>query len=317
MMAVSLKGKVWTQEQQIDELAQRMAIAMSDMNHETPSFKPNPDDVIVAVPPKNGTTWLLHICHQIRMQGQEPDFEDQIDVLTWIEGSEKLFRIDPAAKVQPAKPYIFFTHLVYPLVPLGGRLIYCFRDQCDAVISAYHYFNSGLSLKGRVDLSIFASSRLQEVEKRLQDLLLWWEHRRDDDLLLLFFDDLLENHSECVRRIAKFIQVECDNSVVARVVHTTKHAEMARNCSKFHTRQLALRVAEKVGESPPQDGEMISRVRKDGGKTGEGRLLLPVEVQQSIDQLWQKIVTTKLGFKNLKEMRDFWNRERLSLDIVR
>ena len=105
------------------------------------------------------------------------------------------------------------------------------------------------------------------------------------------------------------MQVKCDEDVIARVVHTTSHAEMARHSSKFHTRQLAVRVAEEIGEVLPHESETISRVRKDGGKSGEGRLLLSTDVQQSIDQLWQNIVGAKLGFKNLNEMRDSWKRE--------
>ena len=300
----------WTLEQQEYELKRRMAVARSDM-YKAPSFSPHPTDVIVAVPPKNGTTWLLHICHQIRMQGCEPDFEDQMDVLTWIEGSEKLFGVDPATKKQPAKPYLFFTHLTYPMVPPGGRKIYCFRNQTDAIVSAYYYFNSALSLNGRVSLSVFALSRLEEVETRLNDLLLWWGHRHDDDLLFLFFDDVKEDHVGCVRRIAKFMHVECNEEVISRVVHTTTHAEMARLSSKFHTRGLATRIAKEVGEECPSPCELVTRVRKDGGKSGEGERLLPAEVLQKIDELWKKIVTAKLGFQDVREMREHWRREQL------
>ena len=45
----------WTLEEQIQELNKRMKVAGSDMTYEL-SFKPNPDDVIVVVPPKCGTT---------------------------------------------------------------------------------------------------------------------------------------------------------------------------------------------------------------------------------------------------------------------
>ena len=76
--------EVWTPEQQVQELKRR-ADAIASTLTEKPSFKPDPDDVIVATPPKNGTTWTLHICHQIRMQGQEPDFEDQNDIIGLIE----------------------------------------------------------------------------------------------------------------------------------------------------------------------------------------------------------------------------------------
>ena len=65
-------------------------------------------------------------------------------------------------------------------------------------------------------------------------------------------------------------------------------------------------IADKIGEKMPSERELIGRVRKDGGKSGEGKQKLPVEVQQRIDQTWQEIVTAKLGFKDLKEMREAW-----------
>ena len=306
--------EVWTPEQQIQELKRRADAIVSNLV-EKPSFNPNPDDVIVAVPPKNGTTWLLHICHQIRMQGQEPDFEDQNDVIGLIELLEisKKTGRKLAALEQPAKPRIFAIHHRHEFVPKGGRIIYCFRDQKDAVLSHYHFLNTLVSLRGRVSLSIFSQYfMLEKVELNLRDLLVWWEHRHNSDLLLLFFDDIKEDHEGCVRRIAKFMGVQCDDDVIARVVHTTTHAEMARHHSKFGVRRFATVIAEKLGESPPPEGESISRVRKDGGKSGEGKQKLPVEVQQRIDQMWQEIVTAKLGFKDLKEMREAWKIEQSS-----
>ena len=302
----------WTPEQQIQELKRRMGAAMSQMmSHEKPAFKPNPDDVTVAMPPKNGTTWMMHICHQIRMKGQEPDFENQLDVMCMLDISETLFGVNPATMVQPASPRLYTTHLPYPLVPEGGKRIFSFRDQKDAVVSAYHFFDSGLALKGRVSLPIFAQAYVQQVEKHIQDLVMWWEHRHDDDVLILFFDNLKEDHAGCVRRIAKFMGVDLDEDAVARVVHTTSHAEMSRQSSKFDTRKLMLKMSKLIGDEPPPEEEFVGRVRKDGGKSGEGKQKLPVEVQQRIDQMWQEIVTAKLGFQDLKEMREAWKKEQL------
>ena len=301
-----IRDEVWTPEQQIQELKKRTDAIVSSLVQK-PSFKPNPDDVIVAAPPKNGTTWLLHICHQIRMQGQEPDFEDQNDVIGLIELLEasKKTGTNLATLEQPAKPRIFATHLPHQVIPKGGRLIYCFRDQKDSLLSSYHFLNTLIALRGRVSLSIFAQHySFEQIEFRLKDLVVWWEHRHDDNLLLLFFDDLMEDHAGCVRRIAKFMGVDCDEDAVARVVHTTTHSEMARHYSKFSVRRFAEVLAEKIGEEPPPEGELVSRVRKDGGKSGEGKQKLPVEVQQHIDQMWQEIVTLKLGFQNLQEMRE-------------
>ena len=273
-----------------------------------PSFKPNPDDVIVATPPKNGTTWLLHICHQIRMKGKEPEFQNQVEVVTWIEGTKKRHRIEPGEKPQPAKPRLFCTHLHYPAVPAGGRRLYCFRDQKDAMISAYHFMDAILSLKGRVSMKNFSTIYLQLIEGYISDLLFWWEHRHDDDLCLFFFDDLKEDHEACVRRITQHINVKCDEETISRVVQSTTHAEMLKHHSKFDTRKHASDIAKRIGETLLPEGNQFSRVRRGGGRSGDGQQL-PVEIQQCVDDLWQEIVTAKLGFRDLNEMRKTWKEE--------
>ena len=304
-----VNSDVWTPNEQVKELKRRFVVGGP---HEF-SFQPRADDIIVAVPPKCGTTWLLHICHQIRMQGAEPDFDDQNDVITWIENSKHFFNLDPDehSMKQPPGIRILKSHLPYPAVPKGGKMIYCFRDQSDALYSSYKFVNSILSLKGRVTLPVFANDAIKDqfLEDTYRDLLTWWEHRHNKDVLFLFFDDLKEDHAGTVRRIAKFVGVECSDEVLAHVVHTTTHAEMAKHSSKFDAHNVAKIIAEKVGEKPEIRNDHVGCVRKDGGKSGEGRLLLPVDVQQYIDQKWQEMITDKLGYRNLKEMQDAWRND--------
>ena len=306
---VGTQNHEWSQERQIQEVVRKFKCYRELENQET-SFKPLPDNVIVAVAPKSGTTWLLHICHQLRMRGAELDFEYQTEVFTWIELAEKVFNLDPGTMPQPAKPHILATHLTYPLIPKGGRNIYCFRDQKDMLVSGYYYADWVFSLNGRVSLPNTALALMPQVEMNLNDLLLWWEHRHDDDILLFFFDDLLEDHTGSVHRIAKFIGVDCDEDTLARVVHTTTHAEMARHHRKFDTHAIAMHIAQKAGDTLLPVNERVERVRKDGGRSGDGRQL-PAEIQQRVDKLWLDIVTPKLGFSNLQEMREAWHKEQL------
>ena len=315
---VNREEEKWTPEQQAREVKQRMdALKSGGVTRENLSFNPNSDDVIVTTPAKNGTTWILHICHQIRMKGQEPDFDDQLDVITWIEVSKRVFGAEPADKPQPTRPHIFVTYLPYSLLPVGGKRIYCFRDQKDAVLSAYYFYDLKLAFRGRVSMAVFADTYIRErVEKYLNELLIWWEHRHDRDTLLLFFDDLKENHEGCVRRIAKYMDVDCTEDEIACVVHTTTHAEMVRHQSKFASNKHTLVVTKELGETSATKSELLSRVRKDGGKSGEGKRHLPLEVQQHIDQLWKEIVTAKLGFQDLNEMREAWKMEQSSIIIA-
>ena len=54
------------------------------------------------------------------MNGAEPDFEDQLEVMTWVERS-RMFGVDLDTMKQPAEPRIFFSHLPYDRVPKEER----------------------------------------------------------------------------------------------------------------------------------------------------------------------------------------------------
>lgn len=305
----------WAPQKQAEELKKRMGIMFGQMEDgikQLATFQPAQDDVIVAMPPKNGTTWLTHICHQIRTRGREPDFQNQLEVLYMLEMSEKITGVKPEHCQQPESPRLYATHMPYHLLPTGGKLIFSFRDQKDALISAYHFFDSQFILKGRVSLLVFGRIYLTEVEKHINDLMVWWEHRHDPNVFLLFFDTLKEDHSGAVRQLAKFMGVDCDEDAIARVVHSTSHSEMLRHGSKFDVRNMALMMAKKLGEELTPEYVFVGRIRKSGGKSGQGKEQLPPDIQQSIDQLWQEIVTTKLGFKDLNEMREAWKKEQCS-----
>ena len=129
---------------------------------------------------------------------------------------------------------------------------------------------------------MFAHAALQQMEKQLGDLLMWWEHRNNKDLLLVFFDDLKEDHAGTVRRIAMYMGVDMDDDAVTHVVHTTSHAEMSRQASKFDIRKVSIKMTEMIGEEPVPESEFVSRVCKDGGKSGEGKQKLPVDCDLQI-----------------------------------
>ncbi len=51
--------EAWTPEQQLKELTRRLEIMRSNMDPEvTSNFKAEPNDMILAIPPKNGATMV-------------------------------------------------------------------------------------------------------------------------------------------------------------------------------------------------------------------------------------------------------------------
>ena len=136
-------------------------------------------------------------------------------------------------------------------------------------------------------------------------------------LLLVIFNDLKEDHASNVHRITKHMGVDCTKDEIALfgIVHTTSHAEMSRHATTFTLHKIITKFAERIGEeySMSAENEMISQVHSKMAvyKSGEGKQQLPVEIQQKIEQLWQKISTSKLGPQNLEEMRAAWKMEQL------
>ena len=54
-----------------------------------------------------------------------------------------------------------------------------------------------------------------------------------------------------MRRIAKFMGVDCSEEVIARVVHTTSHSEMSRHASKFELDdETNKKIYDKIGDDP-------------------------------------------------------------------
>ena len=303
-----VRAEEWTPEQQKREAERRFLFVklLYARELETGRFAPRPSDVIIATAPKSGTTWVSHICHQIRMGGSQPDFESQTDdvVVYMMPGAD--------AKLQPADPRIFVTRAPGPLVPRGGKVITCFREPKDIVLSACKYYDTLLAFKGRVSIEVLSWSMIDmgRVKDVLESIVYWWEHRHDKDVLLLFFDDIKEDHIGCVCRIASFMAVDCSEEVIAKVVHTTTHAEMARHHSIFVSKVYCSQIATALGDiAPPKQS---GRVRKDGGNSGEGERSLPGELKQQIEKEWKELVWAKLGFKDLNEMRLAWRKEQSS-----
>lgn len=104
---------------------------------------------LLAAGAKQGTTWTLNICHQLRTGGTW-DFTDLLAVTPWIEFleypgqplEERLAHMD--AHVPPAMPRVFKSHLAPPFVPLdqGVKFVIPIRNLKDSIVSFRPFFES-------------------------------------------------------------------------------------------------------------------------------------------------------------------------------
>eukprot|EP00746_Dinoflagellata_sp_MGD_P127643 gnl/MRDRNA2_/MRDRNA2_62164_c0_seq1.p1 gnl/MRDRNA2_/MRDRNA2_62164_c0~~gnl/MRDRNA2_/MRDRNA2_62164_c0_seq1.p1 ORF type:complete len:428 (+),score=87.83 gnl/MRDRNA2_/MRDRNA2_62164_c0_seq1:117-1400(+) len=275
-------------------------------------------DIIVAVPAKSGTSFVQHICHQLRVGGRSPDFDDQMDVMNWLECGYGIYGSDADAEHPDGPIRVIKSHLPYAGLPSGTKKIYVFRDLHDKVYSLYWFMLPYLGLSGRVTMAAYFDAyfahdkgKPSKMEEWLRDLVDWWNHRHDPDVLFLFFDELTQQHRRSVERIAAFMGLDpaSNASLIETVVSQTTHAAMASTRGPsgkdpFDEQPVADVVALMLGLSSEQRSSLVGKVRKGGGQSGQGGKgkALPEVVAQNLELSWAKVVEDQLGFKNLSEM---------------
>lgn len=302
-------------------------------------------DIILAIPEKSGNTWVQHIAHQLRMGGEEPTFKDQDEIMPWLEMSELWSNANPFFRPQPAAPRLFKCHLTFsqlretgmmpPLVapmstlseakgPKGPRFIFVFRSLEDSLYSFWQFSPSMAHIKPElIPCDTFINWRLKSepLILRLESLVDWWKMRNHPNVLFLFYEDILENHTATIKRVAEFMKLkskfDITHELIEKVREQTSHKTMS-SPAHFH-RFLERPVREWLNASMNlpshmhlSEKELTGKVRSNGGQVGNGQKLPPF-LREKINLAWKSVVETKLGFKSLDEMRTAWQRENSKL----
>ena len=262
------------------------------------TWTPRKSDLVVCVPPKSGTTMLMHIAHQIRVSGKEPTFECQYEVMPWIEVTPGVLGHDLKDEQRMdglvLTPRVFKSHLPASEAPAGCRYIYCFRDLADLIVSEY-FFHDWES-KGFSMTTFGTAVAVSPITHLfLLNLLDWWERRHDPMVLFLFFDDLLERHKEVVRDVGTFmLGSPPPEPIVEKVTSQSTHAWMCDHRSLFSDLLL-----KRANGEPSGLGTNTGKVRQSGGQSGDGKRVLPSVVHEILLTKWQAVVTPRTGFETL------------------
>lgn len=222
------------------------------------AFSPRPDDIVIATPPKCGTTWTQQIVGSLIFQDASP--RPLPKVSPWI---DQRFRssVEETYAILEAQTHRRFikTHLPIDGLPLYDevRYIHVARDGRDVALSAHNHFGSNLP----ATLANFDRIGLQDpaIGRRYPRLpedpgaffRLWlstpavpgqsdgltspsffdfvtgyWAERRRANLLLVHYADLTADLDGEMRRIAGFLDIQIDDAIWPSLVEAAGFEKM-------------------------------------------------------------------------------------------
>ncbi len=216
------------------------------------SFRPRPSDVIITPWSKSGTTWLQHIFHGLRADG-DTSFDDISRVTPWIEVADAL-GID-LDEDQGWEPRGFKSHYNHHVVPKGCRYIVSFREPESTHISYYRFYEGWLFEPGTVTLDEYLAPHL-DLGKRKDywtHLSSWWAMRDDPNVLLLSYEWMLSHARETVEAVNDFLGFDASEELVATVTRQSSREWMLAHADKFNDHLHRAR-SDEVGALPPGTG---------------------------------------------------------------
>ena len=212
-------------------------------------FVPKEGDVIIATPPKSGTTVVCQIAHSLRTAGDWSFEEINIVIpcleMAWDAGIQNL------EADQVARPRMFKTHAWYPHCPKGPgvKFIYVVRSPPKAVISFYHFLGGWFFDKNEIDINEFskefvlrrgAPTTFMQNASLWDNIASWYPHRHDPNVLWLFYEDIVAHKEEMVRRIANFLDLDDSMDRVEKAIEQSSLEFMQQHPTKYDEHMLKM-----------------------------------------------------------------------------
>lgn len=267
-------------------------------------------DIVVSVPVKSGTTWMMNIVHQLRTGGDH-DFESIYAEVPWLEFVPEpgVSPVELAARVDAMSDHrrrAFKTHSPPGPLPFhaagSGRevsYIVVVRSPEEVLASMHPFINSHSDAwfeLWKLDKAMVAAPDLatffeQMAKPMIREIVFgfveaWWPLRREPNVLFMHFADMKRDHEGSVRRVAEFLGYEPAESEWPVVLECTSFPWMKR-----HERKFEGFLAHGVPVLNP--GTMVRK-----GKTGAAREDgVTAEMGDEIARIGTEVLSDEAAFK--------------------
>ena len=207
------------------------------------SYRPRPEDVVVATQMKCGTTWMEHVVYEVLHRGNGDLVERGTAlyaIAPWLEG-RKSVSIEDAPLIGSERPSrIIKTHLPASLCPFSpdARYIYVARHPVSCYASCVDFVvtnTGGMVTPQEKFEEWFCDPELMWWGTWTDHVTGWWDRAQGQStVLFVFFEEMKKDLPGVVRRVASFLGVRpLNDSELANVVHKCGFAYMQEHQDNF------------------------------------------------------------------------------------
>jgi len=266
-----------------------------------------PDDVVISVPGKSGTTWSMNIVYQLREKGSR-NFHDIYEEVKWIEVLESptATEEDMVKKIDgwsPDRPRAFKTHSSPPDLPFRDDVKYLVvvRNPEEVMVSLKAFlsklspeFLKWWGLPGEMlqfpDLDSFYNGFIKAAkldEKLFQFVAEWWKLRHKPNVFMIHYSEMVKDHEGSIKKISDFLGYgPYTNDEWETILELTSFKWMKKHEMKFE--------ASTVWEVPVLMRGAMIRQGSFGMARKEGVI---EEVAKGIRECGKKILTDEEAFE--------------------
>ena len=153
---------------------------------------------------------------------------------------------------------------------------------------------------------IFLSQHERMGKNYFEHLVSWWPKRNDPNVLMLTFEDMLEDLESAVRAVSSFMGIDDEDSIT-NAVKMSRFEFMKKHQEKFANHRVARYRNSAIGL---QKGTVFRRVNT--GSATKGREAMEECTRQAVQDMWDQIVTKKIGFRDYNEFQTGFEERRYS-----
>ena len=220
-------------------------------------------DIVISVPIKSGTTWMMNIVHQLRAGG-DPDLGDVYVEVPWPElvTSPGVARETIVARLDGMPTHrrrAFKTHsppgpLPYHAPGSGKDVHYVvvMRNPDEAAASLYPFINAhsdewfALWDMQKSDMlpPDFASFYDDVARDMINGMIFgfaatWWPLRNASNVLFMHFSDMKRDHEGSVRKVGQFLGFTPSDAQWSTIFECTSFPWMKKNEDRFELRAIS------------------------------------------------------------------------------